>query len=100
VTASYQFTWNSDTVPHLTSVAPQFYSNAEHYAFSYSADNALIEPFNNATQYGSARRLNSFVQGQGTRTQSFEYNVSVRPNPSQATLSLPASRAAAPKPQS
>jgi hypothetical protein len=74
VTTAYNFNWNLDAVPHLTAIVPQYGSNAEHYAFGYSADAALIEPFNNSTQFGTAKRLTSLVQGQSTRTQSFEYS--------------------------
>ncbi len=53
--ASYHFTYNTDSIPHLTSIQPGVYLPGEAWQFSY-ATATLTDPFAGAS-YGSIALL-------------------------------------------
>jgi RHS repeat-associated protein len=70
--SSYQFTYNTDAIPHLTSIVNSV-STAESYGFGYGTT-ALTSPFNPPVNYPTASVLTSAtVTGLGIG-HGFEYN--------------------------
>ena len=69
---AFKFTYNTDPIPHLTSIVNGF-GTAENYAFAY-ASGPLISPFDGTTSFGNPDFLQSVtVTGIGVTT-SFTYD--------------------------
>ncbi|WP_162180005.1 RHS repeat-associated core domain-containing protein [Bryobacter aggregatus] len=71
---TYRFTYNSDSIPHLTGIANTI-STGEAYTFTYSASATLYEPFG-STAKGSFVKLASLTQNGVNLAHSFESNSS------------------------
>ncbi len=52
---TYQFSYNTDTPPHLTSIVNSI-ATGEHYTFSYSGI-TLVDPFTTTTSFGASTVL-------------------------------------------
>ncbi|MFN8938555.1 MAG: RHS repeat domain-containing protein, partial [Acidobacteriota bacterium] len=72
---TYSFSYNTDAIPHLTSIN-NLINTAESWTAQYSSSQPLIEPFNNANM-GAAVRLTSILQTGVNLTTTFHYNSAV-----------------------
>ncbi len=70
-TADYTFTYNADTIPHLTGITNTI-GTAEKYTFNYSSG-TLTAPFTPATNYGTWKFLSSIANNIPLTT-SFTYD--------------------------
>ncbi len=71
--STYNFNYNADAIPHLTSIANTI-GTAENYIFT-PASQTLTSPFN-STSYGPWTTLASVKQAVTNQTTSFQYNAS------------------------
>jgi YD repeat-containing protein len=69
---TYNFTYNTDAIPHLTGIANTI-GTAEQYSFSYSGATTLLEPFGNGNR-GSFVKLNTLTRTGVNLAHQFEYN--------------------------
>jgi RHS repeat-associated protein len=68
----YTFTYNSDTIPHLTGITNTI-QTAEKYTFTYAENQPLNSPFAPATGYGNWTFLSTVANGVPLTT-SFTYD--------------------------
>lgn len=75
--ATYTFTYNTDSVPHLTAIASQI-GSGENYAFQYTTGVTRYSPFNNqAYGTGTTATLNrATISNIGTYYQ-FQYDAAI-----------------------
>jgi hypothetical protein len=70
---TYSFTYNTDTIPHLTSITSHVLG-AENWTFSYLANQALYTPFSPSQSAGTTHLLTTLAGGPTGATQTLEYS--------------------------
>lgn len=69
---TYKFTYNTDTIPHLTSIATNI-GDSGSYTFTYLSNQSLSSPYNSAS-YGSTNKFLQRVTGWNYLYHQFTYN--------------------------
>jgi RHS repeat-associated protein len=72
VYASYDFTYNTDAIPHLTSITNSI-GTGEAYNFSYTGGQSLVSPINSQS-FGTTTWLSSAVVANLNATHVFSYD--------------------------
>ncbi len=70
--ATYQFTYNSDSIPHLTGIANSIQSG-ETFSFAYLENQALTSPFGDGTAFGTTTLLQQATNTARNDTFAFAY---------------------------
>ena len=73
---SYQFNYNADSIPHLTSITDVINSGA-NYTFAYTAPYTVVSPFaGGGGSFGTAVSLATMTQTSANLANQFQYNTS------------------------
>jgi RHS repeat-associated protein len=70
--STFTFTYNTDTIPHLTGIANSI-STAETYTFTYTTPATLYSPFSGGGSFGTAQMLQTVTQTGTSLAHTFDY---------------------------